>query len=251
MVALTGLMNELTVPSVFFSRPYATHAWSTIAALQKAGKKIDVAVLPIGGYQPYIRAHASPEQAWQMFCEIGAEYLIPIHHGTFILSYEPPDEPLQRLLAVAGKGMPFAEALKKADEVLLNATRGISELITVSGLINVDFADVRTVMREMGDAIMGSGVATGENRAVEAAHAAISSPLLEDVSISGAQGVLVNITGGTGSGQVRIIEDYVGSTKVATVDSAWTTAPKIIACACTSPRRSRRIRRSTMVILKS
>src|SRR6266446_5859770 len=68
-----------------------------------AGKKIDVAVLPIGGYQPYIRAHASPEQAWQMFCEIGAEYLIPIHHGTFILSYEPPDEPLQRLLAAAGK----------------------------------------------------------------------------------------------------------------------------------------------------
>jgi L-ascorbate metabolism protein UlaG (beta-lactamase superfamily) len=68
-----------------------------------AGKKIDVAVLPIGGYQPYIRAHASPEQAWQMFCEIGVEYLIPIHHGTFILSYEPPDEPLQRLLAAAGK----------------------------------------------------------------------------------------------------------------------------------------------------
>ena len=69
-----------------------------------AGKKIDVAVLPIGGYQPYIRAHASPEQAWQMFCDIGAEYLVPIHHGTFILSYEPPDEPLQRLLAAAGKG---------------------------------------------------------------------------------------------------------------------------------------------------
>ena len=68
-----------------------------------AGKKIDVAVLPIGGYQPYIRVHASPEQAWQMFCEIGAEYLIPIHHQTFILSYEPPDEPLERLLAVAGK----------------------------------------------------------------------------------------------------------------------------------------------------
>jgi L-ascorbate metabolism protein UlaG (beta-lactamase superfamily) len=68
-----------------------------------AGKKIDVAVLPIGGYQPYIRAHASPEQAWQMFREIGAEYLIPIHHQTFILSYEPPDEPLERLLAAAGK----------------------------------------------------------------------------------------------------------------------------------------------------
>lgn len=61
-----------------------------------------MAVLPIGGYQPYIRAHASPEQAWQMFCEIGAEYLIPIHHQTFILSYEAPDEPLERSLAAAG-----------------------------------------------------------------------------------------------------------------------------------------------------
>ena len=80
--------------------------------------------------------------------------------------------------------------------MLYGATRGISELITVPGLINVDFADVRTVMREMGDAVMGTGEATGENRAVEAAHMAISSPLLEDVSISGAQGVLVNITGG-------------------------------------------------------
>ncbi len=68
-----------------------------------AGKSIHVAVLPIGGYQPYIRSHASPEQAWQMFREIGADYLIPIHHQTFILSYEPPDEPLQRLLAAAGQ----------------------------------------------------------------------------------------------------------------------------------------------------
>lgn len=67
-----------------------------------AGKKIDVAVLPIGGYQPYIRSHASPEQAWQMFQEIGADYLVPIHHQTFILSYEPPEEPMQRLLAAAG-----------------------------------------------------------------------------------------------------------------------------------------------------
>ncbi len=67
-----------------------------------AGKKIDLAILPIGGYQPYIRAHASPEQAWQMFRDIGADYLIPIHHQTFVLSYEPPDEPLRRLLVAAG-----------------------------------------------------------------------------------------------------------------------------------------------------
>jgi cell division protein FtsZ len=88
------------------------------------------------------------------------------------------------------------DAFGKANEVLQGAVQGIAELITRPGLINVDFADVRTVMREMGDAVMGSGIARGENRAVEAAHAAISSPLLDDVSIAGAQGVLVNITGG-------------------------------------------------------
>jgi cell division protein FtsZ len=79
---------------------------------------------------------------------------------------------------------------------LYNATRGISEVITVPGYINVDFADVRTIMREMGDALMGSGVASGEDRATEAAHQAISSPLLEGISIAGAQGILINITGG-------------------------------------------------------
>ncbi len=104
--------------------------------------------------------------------------------------------PNQKLLSIVERNTPLQEAFDMANQVLYGATRGISELITVPGLINVDFADVRTVMREMGDAVMGSGVATGENRAVEAAHLAISSPLLEDVSISGAQGVLVNITGG-------------------------------------------------------
>jgi cell division protein FtsZ len=92
---------------------------------------------------------------------------------------------------------PLTEAFDIANSVLYGATRGISELITVPGLINVDFADVRTIMREMGDAVMGTGEATGENRGVEAAHMAISSPLLDDVSISGARGVLVNITGGS------------------------------------------------------
>jgi cell division protein FtsZ len=104
--------------------------------------------------------------------------------------------PNQKLLSIVDRNTPLTEAFDIANQVLYGATRGISELITVPGLINVDFADVRTVMREMGDAVMGSGVAKGENRAVEAAHAAISSPLLEDVTITGAQGVLVNITGG-------------------------------------------------------
>jgi cell division protein FtsZ len=104
--------------------------------------------------------------------------------------------PNQKLLTIVEPKTPLQEAFDVANQVLYGATRGISELITVPGLINVDFADVRTVMREMGDAVMGSGIASGENRALEAALAAISSPLLEDVSISGAQGVLVNITGG-------------------------------------------------------
>jgi cell division protein FtsZ len=104
--------------------------------------------------------------------------------------------PNQKLLDIVERTTPLLEAFEISNQVLYNATRGISELITVPGFINVDFADVRTVMKEMGDALMGSGYATGENRAVEAAHAAISSPLLEGISIAGAQGILVNITGG-------------------------------------------------------
>jgi cell division protein FtsZ len=104
--------------------------------------------------------------------------------------------PNQRLLSIADKSVPLLDAFKKVDEVLLLAVQGISDLITVHGLINLDFADVRTIMNEMGMAIMGAGVATGEGRALEAARQAISSPLLEDLSISGARGVLINITGG-------------------------------------------------------
>ncbi len=104
--------------------------------------------------------------------------------------------PNERLLAVVGKGIPFQDALKKADEVLLNATRGIASLITSTGIINVDFADVRTVMQNGGAALMGTGVGRGENRALEAAQQAISSPLLDNVSINGASGVLINIIGG-------------------------------------------------------
>jgi cell division protein FtsZ len=104
--------------------------------------------------------------------------------------------PNERLLSVVGKGTSFRDALKKADEVLLHATQGISDLIHVTGEVNVDFADVRTVMQSRGPAMMGTGFGRGENRAVEAAQEAISSPLLDNVTIQGALGVLINITGG-------------------------------------------------------
>jgi cell division protein FtsZ len=104
--------------------------------------------------------------------------------------------PNQRLLSVANRNTSLREAFAKADDVLLQAVRGISELVTVHGLINLDFADVRSIMSEMGMAMMGAASASGENRAVEAAQRAISSPLLEDVSIKGARGLLINVTGG-------------------------------------------------------
>jgi cell division protein FtsZ len=104
--------------------------------------------------------------------------------------------PNNRLLALAGKNVPMRDAFRLADDVLLNAVRGISDLITTHGLINLDFADVRTIMNEMGMALMGTGTGRGDNRAVDAARAAISSPLLEDLSMEGARGVLINVTGG-------------------------------------------------------
>ncbi len=104
--------------------------------------------------------------------------------------------PNDRVLEVMGQQATLLEAFAKANDVLLNAVQGISELITRPGMINVDFADVRTIMTEMGMAMMGSATATGEDRAVEATRAAISSPLLEDVNIAGAGGILVNVTAG-------------------------------------------------------
>tara|TARA_R110002111_G_scaffold99170_6_gene153305 strand:- start:24061 stop:25227 length:1167 start_codon:yes stop_codon:yes gene_type:complete len=104
--------------------------------------------------------------------------------------------PNEKLLHVLGKEMSLLNAFKAANDVLLGAVQGIAELITRPGLINVDFADVRTVMSEMGDAMMGSGSAKGECRAREAAEAAIHSPLLEDINVQGARGILVNITAG-------------------------------------------------------
>lgn len=104
--------------------------------------------------------------------------------------------PNEKLLVVLGKEVSLLNAFKAANDVLLNATQGIAELITRPGLINVDFADVKTVMAEMGQAMMGIGAASGENRARLAAEAAISSPLLEDIDLAGTRGILVNITAG-------------------------------------------------------
>jgi cell division protein FtsZ len=104
--------------------------------------------------------------------------------------------PNQRLLSLGGRELSLLDAFKKADDILYHAVKGISDLIMVPGLINLDFADVKKIMSQMGLALMGTGTAGGENRAVEAAQKAISSPLLEDNTIQGARGVLLNITGG-------------------------------------------------------
>jgi cell division protein FtsZ len=104
--------------------------------------------------------------------------------------------PNQRLLSVVGKQTSLRDAFRICDDVLRQAVQGISDLITIPGLINLDFADVQTIMSEMGMALLGTGVSRGDNRAVEAAQKAISSPLLEESSIEGARGVLINITGG-------------------------------------------------------
>lgn len=101
-----------------------------------------------------------------------------------------------RLLSVSGKDVTFIDAFKMADEVLYQAVKGISDLITINGLINLDFADIKTIMTDSGFALMGTGIASGENRAVEAARKAISNPLLEEISLNGAKALLINITGG-------------------------------------------------------
>ena len=105
--------------------------------------------------------------------------------------------PNQRLLSLGGRNLSLLDSFKKADDILYQAVKGISDLIMVPGLINLDFADVKNIMSSMGMALMGTGMASGENRAVEAAQKAISSPLLEDNTIQGAHGILLNITGGS------------------------------------------------------
>ena len=114
--------------------------------------------------------------------------------------------PNQRLRALGNKDTPFLDLMKMADDILLYAVKGISDLITVPGFINLDFADIKRVMEQMGKAIMGTGIAEGENRAIEAAQMAINSPLLEDMSIDQAKGVLINITGSTKMSMDEVIE---------------------------------------------
>jgi cell division protein FtsZ len=114
--------------------------------------------------------------------------------------------PNDRLLQTVERSTPLADAFSVADDVLRQAVQGISDLITVPGLINLDFADVRTIMRGMGDAVMGTGIAEGDKRAEEAAHKAISSPLLEEASVKGAKGVIINITGGEDMTLVEVNE---------------------------------------------
>lgn len=124
--------------------------------------------------------------------------------------------PNQKLLSIIDKRTGFREAFHKVDDVLYNATRGIAQIITGHGIVNVDFADVRTVMADMGDALMGTGISSGEYRAAEAAQNAISSPLLEGISIAGSEGVLVNITASSDMTMmevdeaVKVVYDAVG-----------------------------------------
>jgi len=112
--------------------------------------------------------------------------------------------PNERLFSIAPEDVPLEEAFRMVDDILFNATRGISDLVLVPGLINLDFADIRAVMAESGDAIIGTGVASGKDRAEEAAKRAISNPLLEEMSIKGAKNILLNITGGQGLGLVEV-----------------------------------------------
>ncbi|MCK4404764.1 MAG: cell division protein FtsZ [candidate division Zixibacteria bacterium] len=127
--------------------------------------------------------------------------------------------PNQKLLNLATPDTRLTDAFKMADEILLQATKGISDLITVPGLINLDFADVKTVMAEMGDALMGIGYGTGENRAKEAATQAISSPLLDNVSMNGAKAVLINITGNSNMSLLEVNEAASLITEAAGVEA--------------------------------
>jgi len=112
--------------------------------------------------------------------------------------------PNQKVLSISDRNTPLIDAFKTADEVLYHGTKGISDLISVNGTVNLDFADVRTIMKDMGDAIMGTGMAEGDGRAEQAAEIAIHSPLLDDISLMGARGVLINITGGDDLGMYDV-----------------------------------------------
>ena len=135
--------------------------------------------------------------------------------------------PNEKLLSVLGKNTSLLDAFKAANDVLLGAVQGIAELITRTGMINVDFADVKTVMSEMGMAMMGSGTASGENRALEAAEMAFASPLLEDINLVGAKGILVNVTAGTDLGMAEF-EDVGNIIKSFASDDATTVVGTVI-----------------------
>lgn len=127
--------------------------------------------------------------------------------------------PNQKLLSIAGDKTPLVDTFKRADEVLLQAVKGISDLINIRGLINLDFADIRTVMANKGLALMGTGSAKGENRAIEAATQAISSPLLENVRIDGATGIIINVTGGSDLSLYEVNEASMLITEAASEDA--------------------------------
>lgn len=127
--------------------------------------------------------------------------------------------PNQKLLSISAEKTPLLETFKKADEVLLQAVKGISNLINIRGLINLDFADIRTVMANKGLALMGTGYATGENRAIEAATQAISSPLLENIKIDGATGIIINVTGGSDLSLYEVNEASTLITEAASEDA--------------------------------
>ncbi len=127
--------------------------------------------------------------------------------------------PNQKLLSISSEKTPLLETFKKADEVLLQAVKGISDLINIRGLINLDFADIRTVMSAQGMAIMGTATAEGDNRSIEAATSSISSPLLENISIEGATGIIINVTGGTGLSLYEVNEASTLITEAAHEDA--------------------------------
>jgi cell division protein FtsZ len=127
--------------------------------------------------------------------------------------------PNQKLLTISSEKTPLLETFKKADEVLLQAVKGISDLINIRGLINLDFADIRTVMSAQGMAIMGTAIAEGDNRSIEAATASISSPLLENISIEGATGIIINVTGGSGLSLYEVNEASTLITEAAHEDA--------------------------------
>jgi cell division protein FtsZ len=158
-----------------------TGAAPVVARLAKATGALTVAVVT----KPFtFEGRRRQRQAEEGLAELRAEV------DTLIVI------PNERLLAVVDRATSLTDAFSVCDEVLLKATKGISDLVTVPGLVNLDFADVKAVMSNRGNALMGTGRSSGDQRAIEAAQAAVSSPLLEDVSIAGAEGVLVNITGG-------------------------------------------------------